>query len=67
MISGLAWGEGWWKESPVYQLPGSENFCRKKAGLALARPASAELGGVSGDMAAEHGERQRQGDAGDGE
>ncbi len=35
MISGLARGEEWWRESPVYQLPGSENFCRKKAGLAL--------------------------------
>ncbi len=35
MISALAWGEGWWRESPVYQQPGSENLCRKKAGLAL--------------------------------
>ncbi len=35
MISMLARGEGWWRESPVYQQPGSENFWRKKAGLAL--------------------------------
>ncbi len=35
MISGLARGEEWWRESPVYPLPGSENFCRKKTGLAL--------------------------------
>ncbi len=35
MISALVWSEGWWRESPVYQLPGSESFCRKKAGLTL--------------------------------
>lgn len=35
MISALAWSEGWWRESPVYPRPGSENFWRKMAGLAL--------------------------------
>ncbi len=35
MISGLARGEGWWRVSLVYQLPGSENFWQKMAGLAL--------------------------------
>lgn len=35
MVSALAWSEGWWRVSPVYQLPGSENLCRKKVGLAL--------------------------------
>ncbi|KRW08911.1 hypothetical protein AO745_19805 [Aeromonas veronii] len=35
MISGAARGEGGWRESPVYPRPGSENFWRKMAGLAL--------------------------------
>ncbi len=67
MIYELAWSEGWWRESPVYPQPGSEDFWRKKPVSHWARPASAQQGGVSGDMAAEHGERQRQGDTGDGE
>ena len=40
MISGLGSGEEWWRESPVYQPPGSENLS-EKAGLHWTRPASA--------------------------